>query len=375
MSLLGSVCILLLTAVCVCPLPDEVTLEPARNQELGLQGHTPNNGWPWRKKSATLVPAFTKTTPASTTHPTTHPTNHTTLHPTNHTTPHPANHTTHHPTNHTTPHPANHTTHHPTNHTTPHTTHHTTPHPANHTTPHPTNHTTPHPTNHTTPHPTHHTTGHLTTPHHTTVAPTTAPLEGNYQVRNGTDICLWLQAGLQIRVAYTPDDAKAKRWRAFSIQPNQTSASGNCSSNSVALNLAFHQGFLLFTFHKNTTRNTFYLGGAQAKLSLHFPGTKEHIFTVRNESLREFEAGLGRSYHCENRSLALGPDFHLDAVQERVQAFTLKGGKFGEADECLNQHSPLVPIIIGVLLLVLIIIILIAYLLGRHRSRGGYQTI
>ncbi|XP_015275802.1 PREDICTED: macrosialin [Gekko japonicus] len=55
---------------------------------------------PRRKKSATLLPSFTKTTTPATTHhlktthhPTTHTTKHTT-HPANHTTPHPANHTT-----------------------------------------------------------------------------------------------------------------------------------------------------------------------------------------------------------------------------------------------------------------------------------------
>ncbi|XP_067412541.1 LOW QUALITY PROTEIN: macrosialin [Emydura macquarii macquarii] len=399
MSPLGSLCLLLLAAVCVSSSPGDGAPEPTGGSEPGFRGPTPGmqapcDGCPRHRKSATLEPAFTRTTTASTTttHRTTPPTNHTTGHPT---TPRPTNHTTGHPTTPVppitpqgappitlrgtpqpptppstppvTPHP------HPTNHTTP--PRPTPPHPTKHTTGHTTH---PHPTNHTTPprptppHPTKHTTPPHTTPPHTTVAPLVAV--GDYRVLNGSDVCLRVQAGLQIRVEYT-NSSKAQLWGAFAVQPNHTVASGNCSSDAAILELRFPQGFLLFTFLKNMTRKTFYLGGVRANLSLRFPGAMEHSFTVQSHNLREFEASLGRSYQCENQSLALGPAFRLDALHERVQAFALRGGAFGAADLCPQQRSSLVPLIIGVVLLVLIIIIIIAYLLGRQRTRGGYQTL
>ncbi|CAM4707713.1 macrosialin [Caretta caretta] len=369
---MGALVLLLCLAVCIFTPPGDGA------QELTTPGskiEAPCDGCPRHKSSATLVPSFTKTTP-TTTHRTTRPTNHTTTHPTNHTTTHRTHHTTTHPTNHTTPHPTNHTTTHPTNHTTTHPTNHTTPHPTNHTTTHRTHHTTPHPTNHTTPHPTNHTTTHRT-PHLTTAAPTLPPdaAVGNYLVWNGSDVCLRVQSGLQIRIQYE-NRSKAWLWGAFTVQPNHTVVVGTCSQDSATMNITFAQGFLHFTFVKNTTQNAVYLHEVRASLSVHFPGATQSQFAAQNSSLREFEARLGKSYQCGNRSLALAPGFRLDALHEQLQAFALPGGHFGDAEQCPeDQHSMVVPIVIGVVLLVLILIIIIAYMLGRRRSRGGYQTI
>uniref|UniRef100_A0A8D0HPK0 Uncharacterized protein n=1 Tax=Sphenodon punctatus TaxID=8508 RepID=A0A8D0HPK0_SPHPU len=101
------------------------------------------------------------------------------------------------------------------------------------------------------------------------------------------------------------------------------------------------------------------------------PSAGSH-FAADNASLREFEAPLGDSYQCRNRSLALGPGFHVDTLHEQVQAFSLTGDQFGKAHECPEQQRSLVvPIVVGIILLVLIIIIIIAYLVGRRRSRDG----
>ncbi|XP_074839134.1 macrosialin [Carettochelys insculpta] len=374
--------LLIFLAVWSCTLAGDVAQELTPRREAGRQGPTPHTeleascvgpGCPRPKTSATLEPAFTKSTPATTTHRTRHPTttHRTTTHPANHTTPHhttthPANHSTSHPTTPpTTTHPANHSTSHPT------TPHHTTTHPANHSTSHP---TTPH---HTTTHPANHSTSHPTTPHHTTVSPTAPPdvRVGDYWLAEGKEVCVRVQSGLEIRVEYTKS-SKAKLWGAFAIQPNQTKVSGHCGNETATLRLNFPQGFLSFTFTQNKTRRTFYLREVQANLSLRFPGAQEWDFGAHNDSLQEFEARLGHSYQCQNRSMGLSPQLRLDALQERVQAFALPpSGNFGEAELCPAQRSLVVPIVIGVVLLVLILLVLIAYLMGRHRARGGYQTI
>ncbi|XP_043393554.1 macrosialin [Chelonia mydas] len=341
---MGALVLLLCLAVCIFTPPGDGAQE-LTTPGSGIEARC--DGCPRHKSSATLVPSFTKTTP-TTPHRTTRPTNHTTTHPANHTTPHPANHTTTHgthhttthPANHTTPHPANHTTTHPTNHTTPHPANHTTTHPTNHTTTHPTNHTTPHPANHTTTHPTNHTTQH-TTPHLTTAAPTLPPdaAVGNYSVWNGSDICLRVQSGLQIRIQYE-NRSKVRLWGAFAVQPNHTMVAGTCSQDSATMNITFAQGFLHFTFVKNTTQNAVYLHEVRASLSVHFPGATQSRFAAQNSSLREFEARLGHSYQCGNRSLALAPAFRLDALHERLQAFALPGGHFGDGTAPLGPPSP-----------------------------------
>nr|XP_028560748.1 macrosialin [Podarcis muralis] len=330
----------------------------------GADGSDP--GCPRRKKSVTLLPSFTKTTA--------HPTKHTTAHHTKHSTAHPTKHTTAHHTKHTTPRTPRRTTqntHHATAHK------HTTAHHTKHTTAHPTTHTTPHSKKHTTLHPTTHP-RNRTTPH---PAPTHQPTQppvvrvGDYAVPKGSNPCLRVQAALQLRVRYT-DKAKQEVWGDFAVNPNRTEFSGNCTNQTAVLHLHFLEGDLLFTFRKNYTRNIFYLSRVQAYLTYQFHQAAAKSFRADNSSLREFEARLGHSYQCRNRTLFLAEGFHLNALQEQVQAFELQGGKFGEAEVCPEQRRTLlVPIIIGVLLLVLILIVVVAFLIGRARGHRGYQTI
>ncbi|XP_048372388.1 macrosialin [Sphaerodactylus townsendi] len=359
---------------------DEEAPEPL-TQRLGPPGALPCSGTdlpdprcPRKKKAATLVPSFTKTTPHATTHhlkttphPTTHPANHTTV-PANHTTPHPTNHTipfhTTAPVNHTTAHPTNHTTAHPTNHTIP---FHTTT-PISNTTAHPANHTT-----------AHHHANHTTPPAVVTTAPlpTDTPLVavGNYMVKNGSTPCLRLEAGLQFRVTYT-SKTKHQLWGTFALQPNHTNASGSCSGEAATIKLRFPEGFLIFIFKKNETEKTSYLTRVQANLTYQFLQATETSFGADSSSLREFETSLGHSYQCQNRTLTLADGFQLQVLKERVQAFELQGGEFGEAEVCTEQRrSPVVVIIVVVVLVLLIVIVLVAYAVGRRRSQVGYQTL
>uniref|UniRef100_A0ABM5EJL3 Macrosialin isoform X1 n=2 Tax=Pogona vitticeps TaxID=103695 RepID=A0ABM5EJL3_9SAUR len=376
---------------------------------------------PHRKKAATLVPSFTKTTTTVPPHPTTHhpitnpttPRHNMTTQPQKRTTRHP-HHTTTHPHTKThrphtttpTPRPHNHTTTHhphtttstpcPHNHTTTHHPHTTTstPRPHNHTTTHhphtttsaprPHNHTTaaPHstaPTNGSTTHPpSNQTTAPATSrPHTATPPPTLAPFieVGNYVVRNGSAVCLRAQTGLQLQVRYT-DGAKQQLWGEFAVRPNHTLVRGTCSDKTALLELNFPEGFIFFTFQKNETQNKFYLSRIRANLTYQFPRATETSFAADNASLHEFEAHLGHSYQCQNRTLALADSFRLHAQNERVQAFELKDGQFGEADVCpLPKRSSILPIMVGVLLALLILIVIIAFLVGRRRAHSGYQTL
>ncbi|XP_030042763.1 macrosialin isoform X2 [Microcaecilia unicolor] len=320
------------------------------------------------KKSATLVPAFTLTPTTSTLI-----TNHTTAPPTNHTTATPTNHTTASPTNHTTASPTNHTTATPTNHTTASPTNHTTATPTNHTTASPTNHTTASPTNHTTATPTNHTTA--TPTNHTTAFPTTNPSAvGDYSVSIGSDTCLRVVMGITLHVQYNTIN---QQWGTFPVPvPPLTSASGNCTNQTATLQLSFPEGYLRFTFQKNTTRKVFYLSRIQVSLDHSFSETPNTHIYAENSSLQEYETSLGRSYKCKDTKIYVSESVILEATQEQVQAFGLNGGQFSEANQCAADTVNLaVPIAIIVILIALIAIVIIAYLVSRKRTHSGYQTL
>ncbi|XP_070623457.1 macrosialin [Erythrolamprus reginae] len=370
--------------------------DPSVGQEDPRQPCSPQLGsenCPHGTKSATLVPSFTKT--PTTTPPQKHTTTH--HHHRHTTTTAPANHTTHHhhttrhtaatttttekPTTHhatTTTAPANHTTHH----------HHTTHHTTTTTSEKPTTHhatTTTAPANHTSAHQNHTTGHHSATTGHTSVHPSTTatpqPTQppdvpvGNYSVKRDANICLRAEMGLQMQIRYT-DQAKRQVWGAFAVQPGHTNVSGTCSNKTSTLKLHFPEGFVLFTFEKNQTEKVAYLHQVQANLTYQFPQTAEKAFGVNNASLREFAAPLGKSYQCRNRSLALSEDFRLTVLSERVQAFQLRDGKFGEAEVCPEQkRSVVLPIVVGVVILILIIIVLVAFTIGRCKARTGYESL
>ncbi|XP_062813441.1 macrosialin [Anolis carolinensis] len=246
--------------------------------------------------------------------------------------------------------------------------------------PHP--NTTAHPLPTTGHSPTNHTTAVLTTPaHHSSppppVPPTVVPfvLVGDYHVKgNDSEVCLRAQMGLQLRIRYTKK-GQEQAWGEFSLQPNRTNATGTCNKTS-SLRLDFPEGFVSFFFAKNDSQNTYYLSRVQARLTYRFPQAAESSFGADNASLHEFQSHLGHSYQCRNRSLVLKEGFQLNILRERIQAFGLPKGEFGEAEVCPEQRrSSALPIVVGVVLGLLILIVVVAFLFGRWRKRPGYQTL
>ncbi|XP_029436128.1 macrosialin [Rhinatrema bivittatum] len=280
------------------------------------------------KKSATLVPAFTVTpTTSHTTAPLT--TNHTTA-------PLTTNHTTAHST---------------TNHTT---------------APLTTNHTTaPLTTNHTT----------ATTSSHSTLTPTSNPnAVGDYSVSVGSETCLRVVMAIKLHVQY---NTTKQLWGTFPVPvPPLSSPSGNCTNQTATLQLSFAEGHLHFTFQKNVTSKVFYMSKIQVNLNHSFSGTSQTHVQVENSNLHEYETPLGRSYTCKDTKIDVSRDVIMEAIQEQVQAFSLKGGQFSEADQCpADTVNLVVPIVISMVLIVLVAIVIIAYLIGRKRAPAGYQSI
>jgi len=110
-----------------------------------------------------------------------------------------------------------------------------------------------------------------------------------------------------------------------------------------------------------------------------------HQFSA-NVSL--FEADRGNSYRCNTKTTVT--DFtttknvtvtSIELENLRVQSFADDSKEFsdyGVEKVCsadVDKNSNLIPIIVGACLAVLVVIVLVAYLIGRRRSRNGYQSV
>ncbi|XP_043953751.1 macrosialin-like isoform X2 [Gambusia affinis] len=243
-----------------------------------------------------------------------------------------------------------------------------------------TTHTTPNTTTttHTTPNTT--TTTHTTPNTTTTKTTTTAPPQptpatnltvGNYNLTTDKGVvCLMAQMALEIKLSTQKVNGT------FIINPNQTTAAGECKENKANLTLSFKQGFITFLFIKSVANNTAYLNAVSFSLS--YPLTKSGTpeYSAKNDSLDLFAAKIGHSYSCKDESVFMGNGLSLEISNNRLQAFNVTKNEFGRPDFCpADQPDYTVAIAVGVTLLVLIIIVLIVYLLGRRKRAAGYQSL
>lgn len=222
-----------------------------------------------------------------------------------------------------------------------------------------------------------HTSNHTAAPS-TTMIPTITPdiPVGDYTVKNGSEVCLRAKLGLKLWIQYNNTSGQ-QVWGSITVPgPAYTTASGHCFNETAMLRLAFPDGFIQFTFQKNTSQQYAYLSDILLSINQTFQDSQETSFHAHNSSLHEFETVIGKSYQCKNLTVDVSHTVSLNIVQEQVQAFQLQNGQFGRADHCLtDEPSMAVPIIVGVILAVLIIIVVVAYLIGRSRSHSGYQSI
>lgn len=214
----------------------------------------------------------------------------------------------------------------------------------------------------------------------TTVAPHTdpgRPETGKYPVKssNGTT-CLLAHMGLQLNVSFSSVSLNKTVLDVVNIQPNFTTSSGSCESDSATLRLMSDadKTNLTFVFTLNTTSNKYHL--SKVFLVVTLPDMKEP-FSASNSSLDYLRGTLGYSYMCrEEQTLSVTQDLSINTFQLQVQPFGLVADQFGAAEECqLDEDDMLIPIIVGAALAALVLIVLLAYLIGRKRSHAGYQTI
>lgn len=235
-------------------------------------------------------------------------------------------------------------------------------------------------------------------PSPTTPAPPAppAPKEPSVNSYNVTEpgtnhTCILMMASLQLKYDYHTTDNKTL----VGVLPldNETMVDvarsscgmGHGENQTQTLALRFYRNYTLtLVFFKNAT---VYLGDVTAHFNMdpvHFPNASQprQEITVRNNTLMMYSVPEGRSYHCAaDQAVYIGAGLTLDVISVQMQAFinatTQQPGQFGAAVECAaGDISNIVPIAVGAALAALVIIVLIAYLIGRSKSRQkGYQSV
>ncbi|XP_051716374.1 lysosome-associated membrane glycoprotein 2 isoform X2 [Ctenopharyngodon idella] len=292
--------------------------------------------------NATTTKSPTTTQPPTTTHHNT--TNSTTQPPT----------TTHHNTTNSTTHPPTTTHHNTTNSTTqpPTTTHHNT-----------TNSTTeaPH-------------TNATTAP---TLPPTTAPIPkptvGNYSVKSdNVTICLLANMGLQF--SFKISGNASIQTLNLDPSPNVMEVSGTCGGGGNDSSLVLKSKEITVHFFFTNVSDKFRLHALAFSVDFGNGST----FSESNNNLSLWEASVGSSYMCKKElSYNITDKLTINTFELQVQPFAVQKNMFSTAEECFldSDLSFLVPIAVGVALSFLIILVLISYLIGRRKSRTGYQSV
>lgn len=209
----------------------------------------------------------------------------------------------------------------------------------------------------------------------------------NVTVPGTNNTCILLKAAIQLGVTYVTVDEQVRE--AILVLDNETVVDrerSSCSSSlgEQSLVLRFGNNSLSLVFAKN---GTVYLHRVTVDYTTspalfpHAAKPVEHV-TVENNTLVLYSVPEDRSYHCNvKQPVYVGANVTLDVLTIQLQAFmnttAETTGQFGDAVECsAGDISNIVPIAVGSALAALVIIVLIAYLIGRSKSRQkGYQSV
>ncbi|XP_017371830.1 lysosome-associated membrane glycoprotein 2 isoform X1 [Cebus imitator] len=210
---------------------------------------------------------------------------------------------------------------------------------------------------------------HTTVPSPTTTpTPKEKPEAGTYSVNNGNGTCLLATMGLQLNI--TQDKVAS----VINVNPNTTHSTGSCQSHTALLRLNSSTiKYLDFVFAVKN-ENRFYLKEVNVSVNL----VNGSVFSIANNNLSYWDAPLGSSYMCnKEQTVSVSGAFQINTFDLRVQPFNVIEGKYSTAEECSadSDLNFLIPVTVGVALGFLIIVVFISYMIGRRKSRTGYQSV
>ncbi|XP_043113135.1 lysosome-associated membrane glycoprotein 2 isoform X2 [Puntigrus tetrazona] len=212
-----------------------------------------------------------------------------------------------------------------------------------------------------------------TAPTPTTIPPVPNPNVGNYSVKSGNvTICLLAKMGLQFRFKMSENPS----FQTLNLDPsaNVTEVSGTCGGGGNDSSLLLKSDEVTVHFVFTNVSQKFRLHALTLSVNL----GNGNFFNASNNNLSLWEATVGSSYMCrKEQSYNITDKLTLNTFDLQVQPFAVQNNKFNTAEECFldSDLSFLVPIAVGVALSFLIILVLISYLIGRRKSRTGYQSV
>ncbi|XP_053734709.1 lysosome-associated membrane glycoprotein 2 isoform X2 [Synchiropus splendidus] len=193
------------------------------------------------------------------------------------------------------------------------------------------------------------------------------PAVGKYNVTpENSTACLLAQFGLRLGIKL------GGKYEEMNLNSSKVSATGGCNVNSSELVLESDTMNIKMTFTNDTKKFRLHAFEASGTTS---SGAK---FSDGNSSLSLWEASVGNSYMCnKEQNYTITEDLFVFTFQLQIQPVGVKKGAFSTAEECFldSDLSFLVPIAVGVALSFLIILVLISYVIGRRKSRTGYQSV
>jgi lysosomal-associated membrane protein 1/2 len=234
-----------------------------------------------------------------------------------------------------------------------------------------------------------------------TIPPTESPVlwSGNV-TENKTNTCINIKFMVQIAIKY--NSSTGQNMTAFNIPANASviGDKSHCSSETLPTETIFIRfvdeeytsADLVLTFNKSDgnvfveeIELTFNLTKTLFPDYIH-PDQYDKKVTVTKKKLNLFSVSKSHSYLCVDAQTAqldtdknIGLETEIRFTNSQVQAYidSSRSGKFDSEINCkTTEINDVVPIAVGAALAGLVIIVLIAYFVGRRRSRRlAYQSV
>ncbi|VDI76967.1 lysosomal-associated membrane protein 1/2 [Mytilus galloprovincialis] len=215
-----------------------------------------------------------------------------------------------------------------------------------------------------------------------------APSVNTYKAANRNGTCLMFKAGIEFTLPILVKGVNVTKTLGINKEDtsNETEFAGDCdaSNTTQTMTVTFYKtSTMLMTFTKSDTG--YYFSDVDITFIVDkelFPEIdREETMMVRKTFTKDqFAADKDGSYKCNDKSEleVQGVNFRTynlqyAAFQKNITEFKSSGISECSADSDTNS---VVPIAVGAALAGLVVIVLIAYLIGRKRSRqSGYEQV
>jgi hypothetical protein len=208
-----------------------------------------------------------------------------------------------------------------------------------------------------------------------------------YYNNNSTQACLRVKFAAAFDIQYETVNNENATARVKLEKPE--SFQGACSDSLNTLTLMFNTNWALTLNYTLKNKNEYsldiidltYVPNAEQFPNISSSDVGKPV-TVSGTNLDEFSASKGNSYKCSAKTkVDLGKGVQVEFTNYQGQPFISPDSKstdFDTAIECSADTagtSKLVPIIVGSTLALLVVLVLVAYVVGRHKHKTGYQQV